>query len=254
MQEAVIECPSCIFGTPLEQGRADRALLVLNNDLPQYFEPVWSSTSLHVLADGGSNRVFDWSRTPQRFVPDGICGDLDSARPAVLDYFRSHGSEIYRDTYQSRGDFAKSMAFMGTRRTAAGREYEDVWVLGALGRNFAQEMCNIAAFWRYPAKRFTMFSDHNVVWCLRPGCQYTVHTPLPRMECSLLPLGRPVERVASSGLRWNVDCEMAMGESSSASNVIEGTSCTVSVYGDQPLIFTLDIGLDKSPFTPSPWD
>eukprot|EP00727_Mastigamoeba_balamuthi_P004576 m51a1_g14116 putative thiamin pyrophosphokinase 1 (255) ;mRNA; r:152739-153970 len=245
---SVYECPRCIFNGEEPSGPcADtRALLVLNNTLPPFFDALWHSCRLRVCADGGSNRVHDWSDVPASYAPCAVVGDLDSARPAVLDFFRSHGAVVRRVEDQDSTDFMKAVDYILEQRTPAGGAYTDVFVVGALGGNFSQEVTNLCMFWMYPQLRFTMVSEHNVVWLLREGT-HTVVCPMQRMTCGLLPLGLPVEHVCTTGLRWNINSKMFIGGLVSSSNVMEGTSCTVEVRGPNAILFTLDVGKDKIP-------
>jgi hypothetical protein len=50
----------------------------------------WNRCRLRVCADGAINRLYDNLTEQQRgeYLPDAVCGDLDSAEEAILDYYR----------------------------------------------------------------------------------------------------------------------------------------------------------------------
>jgi hypothetical protein len=51
---------------------------------------LWNKFSYRVCADGACNRLYQTLNEVERnmYIPDAICGDLDSALPAVLDFYR----------------------------------------------------------------------------------------------------------------------------------------------------------------------
>ena len=64
-------------------------------------------SSLVCCADGGANRIYDLFASKesqdanpederQNYIPNFIIGDLDSARPEVLQYYEQHGSKIVK--------------------------------------------------------------------------------------------------------------------------------------------------------------
>jgi thiamine pyrophosphokinase len=69
------------------------ALVVLNQPIIEkktVFELLWKQTSLKIYADGGANRVYDafvGSEKLSEYIPNYICGDLDSLRDDVRDYY-----------------------------------------------------------------------------------------------------------------------------------------------------------------------
>eukprot|EP00041_Stephanoeca_diplocostata_P009400 m.144813 g.144813 ORF g.144813 m.144813 type:complete len:102 (-) comp17722_c1_seq14:314-619(-) len=64
------------------------ATIMLNMPLDfQVYDMFWKATSIHICADGGTNRLFDsMTECPQKrneYLPDFIVGDFDSIRPEV---------------------------------------------------------------------------------------------------------------------------------------------------------------------------
>ncbi|KAJ3329693.1 cAMP-dependent protein kinase subunit [Blyttiomyces sp. JEL0837] len=93
-------------------GHNRTALIILNQPICalSYLERIWSSTSIHVCADGGANRLYDGlgnDRERTRFLPDEIRGDLDSLRPDVREWYAGKGVSIVHISDQDSTDFGK---------------------------------------------------------------------------------------------------------------------------------------------------
>lgn len=92
----------------------DSALLILNQKImvTGVFEKLWRNYFLHVCADGGANRLyeyFDNDEDRSRHIPNYIVGDLDSVREDVLRFYIQKGVAIIRQTSQYATDFTKSL-------------------------------------------------------------------------------------------------------------------------------------------------
>jgi thiamine pyrophosphokinase len=92
--------------------------------LPEVFQRLWESTTFHVCADGGANRLYDatikrthrhhdidivTTTTDSKFLPDLITGDLDSLRPNVKSYYEQRGVPIVTVQDQNYHDLDKSL-------------------------------------------------------------------------------------------------------------------------------------------------
>jgi hypothetical protein len=68
-------------------------LVLLNSpSLPYELLPsLWALSNLKVCADGGVNRLYNHFNVDERekYIPDFIAGDLDSAESHVLQHYRS---------------------------------------------------------------------------------------------------------------------------------------------------------------------
>ena len=80
-----------------------------------------------VCADGGANRVFDElpamlpslsvEAVHQRYLPHDICGDLDSLRSPVAEFYTSHGVQCHNmSADQDSTDFEKCLRFVRRHR------------------------------------------------------------------------------------------------------------------------------------------
>ena len=110
-----------------KQQHSSAALIVLNTpiqttanrSLPDVFRVLWESTTFHVCADGGANRLYDATtlssnlnddiREDGILIPDLITGDLDSIRPDVRSYYEERGVPIVCVEDQNYHDLDKSL-------------------------------------------------------------------------------------------------------------------------------------------------
>ncbi|SCU88527.1 LAMI_0D10418g1_1 [Lachancea mirantina] len=88
------------------------ALLILNQKIDESlgFEKLWNAYHVHVCADGGANRLYEYlgdEIVRQKYIPHYIVGDLDSVRNEVLSYYREKGAIVIQQTSQYATDFDK---------------------------------------------------------------------------------------------------------------------------------------------------
>jgi len=84
-----------------------------------------------ICADGGANSAKDLG-----LLPDVIIGDLDSARPEVLDFYKDK-SKIVRVKFQDYTDVEKAL------RYAVKKGYGEAALLGATGDRLDHTFCNL---------------------------------------------------------------------------------------------------------------
>lgn len=110
---SVIE-PFAIFAE--NSNKARTALVILNTAITGInVEKLWKNTQLHICADGGANRLFNYFALEEersKHIPDFITGDCDSLESAVEAYYRDNGTVVIRQTTQYATDFMKSMQLM----------------------------------------------------------------------------------------------------------------------------------------------
>jgi len=238
-----------LSATAARRGQSHGAALVVLNS-PSFgramLERLWAGAALHVCADGGANRLFDSSDASMRssLVPHHIVGDLDSARPDVVDFYKALGSGLERAEDQDRNDLDKALDVVERCWAAAGTpaEMRSVAVLGAFGGRFDQEMACFNSLYRTHVN-VRLYSDDNVAILLRPGA-HRIRVD-PRFEgptCGLIPLGGRCDKVTTTGLRWNLSDEpLAFGELVSTSNAISFTGSEVTdvcITTSHPLVWS----------------
>ncbi|GAB5373294.1 hypothetical protein AAMO2058_001738500, partial [Amorphochlora amoebiformis] len=96
----------------------DTALVVLNTHidpiLAWQLENVWANVDVIVCADGASNRLYEFTdalgeEAKQQYVPNVLCGDLDSLRPEVAEHYREKGTVILRICDEGTNDLEKCL-------------------------------------------------------------------------------------------------------------------------------------------------
>ena len=123
---------------------------------------------------GGDRRNLTLLR---RYVPDLIRGDLDSLRSDVRDHYEAMGCIVERDPDQDTNDLDKAMAAVAGRRMDDGggdgsQEEAAVYVYGAFGGRFDQEMANVKALYRWSVPfghRTVLYGDEACAFLLPPG-------------------------------------------------------------------------------------
>lgn len=104
-------------GSDTDRSSSSAALIVLNTpiqttangSLPDVFRVLWESTTFHVCADGGANRLYDATMEHGVLIPDLITGDLDSIRPDVRSYYEKRGVPTICVEDQNYHDLDKSL-------------------------------------------------------------------------------------------------------------------------------------------------
>lgn len=113
-----------ILNTPFQTATHSQSRCSNNHCLPDVLRVLWESTTYHVCADGGANRLYDATTSGtqnsssnenniDKFIPDMITGDLDSIRPDVRAYYEEKGVPIVRVEDQNYHDLDKSLMAVG---------------------------------------------------------------------------------------------------------------------------------------------
>lgn len=102
------------------------AILVLNQPITKENESklirLWKTSTVKFCVDGGANRLYEWCMSRTKFnnnnnvdsddyVPDYVCGDLDSIEDHVMHYYESKGVKPVRLSNQDLTDFTKTLKF-----------------------------------------------------------------------------------------------------------------------------------------------
>lgn len=219
----------------------------------------------------------------EEYIPDLIKGDLDSLRPEVSSYYESMGAVVERDPCQDTNDLDKALQSVvlyrdgrlsgkkstgdskldGSCASSSSRENGvsnlspaiNVYVYGAFGGRFDQEMASIQALYLWASEfsyRLTLYSDETCSFLLPAGVRNELRL-LAISEgsdesrfgdgatCGLIPLGCRCEFVQTTGLKWNLDgtTPLEFGGLVSTSNRI--VDDIVTVKSSHPLVFTTEM-------------
>lgn len=97
------------------------ALIVLDQPITRAnetkLELLWRHTTLKLCADGAANRLHEWSSARNEldaYKPDLICGDLDSIRTEIREFYEKRGTPCICLSNQDMSDFTKTLRLVVT--------------------------------------------------------------------------------------------------------------------------------------------
>eukprot|EP01090_Pellita_catalonica_P005249 TRINITY_DN1515_c0_g1_i4.p1 TRINITY_DN1515_c0_g1~~TRINITY_DN1515_c0_g1_i4.p1 ORF type:complete len:231 (+),score=14.21 TRINITY_DN1515_c0_g1_i4:1-693(+) len=153
-----------------------RAIIIVKSDKEclHRFINIWNSADFRICADSGANDYCDHLDNVSGEIPHAVVGDLDSIRPEVQSTLETRGTEISHSACQDSTDLDKSMMFIKQKEQTMQTKYDSIGVIGALGRNFSQEVGNINLLYHHAPRKIYFMSNHNLVFLLSPG-SHTVH-------------------------------------------------------------------------------
>ena len=189
-------------------------------------------------------------------LPHCIVGDLDSATPSVLDYYRSLGVEVVKEADQDSTDLHKAIRQLA--RLDSGVRHAVVY--GAFGGRFDQLIGNLVALHSHRRHlaadmQLILLSEGNLAQLIPAGQHLIAGHPAFEGEgkhCGLMALAGEVTGVWTSGLTWDL-CGQSLGWDAiqSTSNIIRSTDAQVAVRSERgQLVWTTEF----SPSTHSPAD
>jgi len=250
-------------------------LIILNVPISRppsrVFEHLWDQSTYRICADGGANRLFDATTVsseeavPSAYLPDKIKGDLDSLRSDVRDHYEKLGVNVERDKCQDTNDLDKCLQTILARSDTSNEAADDdkktnVYIYGAFGGRFDQEMASIQALYRWSdafSYRLMLYSDETSAFLLPAGVMSEVtlaniienddQSEVAKRQvgegvtCGLIPIGCRCDSVTTTGLKWNLDGDVPLefgGLVSTSNRIVEDT---VTVQSSQPLVFTTEM-------------
>mmetsp|Transcript_11277 Transcript_11277/g.27083 ORF Transcript_11277/g.27083 Transcript_11277/m.27083 type:complete len:285 (-) Transcript_11277:546-1400(-) len=262
-KETVVFSSSFLFGEneSREKRVKNTALIILNYPIPsksELLDHFWKTSGTHIAADGGANRLFEYSK---ELIPERIRGDLDSLDPAVRNFYETRNVSIEQDTCQDTNDLDKALQVL------VADNFDRVVIYGAFGGRFDQEMASFAALYKWAPKfngQLYLYSDETFAFLIpaHRDCEirlpfYDAHNAKDNENkcdiggmkrkigegptCGLIPLGCRCESIVTSGLKWDLDGTLPLefGGLVSSSNLV--TEPTVKIVSSHPVVFTAEI-------------
>lgn len=238
------------------------ALIILNQEIrPEMdskLELLWSNVSLKLCADGGVNRLYQWcqrlGRNPSDYLPDVICGDLDSIDPTIRDFYALYTDRVQFIllSNQDLTDFTKSLrlvvkcigrgefdeeifktnpdGFTSLRKRSSDTERIDsIYCVGEFSGRVDHSLSNLHTLYdkNLADVQILMIAADSLTFLLKPGSNLIAfHKSQPihliGKHCGLIPLGEAV-RTRTSGLKWNLngDVDLTFASFISSSNEFE---------------------------------
>ncbi|KAF8446612.1 thiamine pyrophosphokinase, partial [Terfezia claveryi] len=178
--------------------------------------------------------------------PNAICGDLDSLRPEVQEYYASVGVDVVHDPDQDSTDFGKCLEYIQKhyRPSSPGKLVDHVvtiFVYNALGGRVDHAFHSIhqlhLAISQEGSQRKKMFllSEEGITFLLVKG-ENQISSPKEFFgpACGIIPVGGP-SVITTKGLVWDVtDWETTFGGKVSTSNVLKEE--VVTVFTTEPVL------------------
>ena len=205
----------------------------------------------------------------QTKIPDAVCGDLDSVRADVLEYYVDKGMSISEDTDQYATDFTKCLRYLNKRkakilkrRRAQNQRHSvqevrsdnlDLFVFGGLGGRADQAFSQLHHL--YSASEnpelacgdIYLVTPESIIFLLHEGLNI-IHTAMSRDQLGenvgIIPICRP-STISTEGLEWDVEgWRTEFGKQISTSNHIR--SPIVKVHTSKPVLFTVEIAQEEN--------
>lgn len=217
--------------SPRGRSSTKYAMIILNSESTisskALIQKTWNQCDIRICADGGANRLYDIFGTNVEFLPDQIKGDLDSIKPSVSDFYKSHGVQVLLDEDQDSNDLDKCMQSVVELCSPVGCLTATILIIGAYGGRFDQEMAAVHALFKWDSYfyRIVLLGVPSISFLLSPGLHRIEPSEIekqPGNHCGLIPLNGPCRRITSTGLGWDLNNnEIAFGKLISTSNFIK---------------------------------
>ncbi|KAJ9076382.1 cAMP-dependent protein kinase subunit [Entomophthora muscae] len=247
------------------------ALIILNRPISPnclVFKNLFKQANIRVCADGGANELYQTfvvdlknkaleNNESESFIPDYICGDLDSLLPEVEEYYKNKQVPIRHVQDQDSTDLTKSLQLIEELETSKNSVEKklDIVVYGGIGGRFDHSLATIQFLYHIHDRLALVYSPKNITILLESGLKHTIHLPSQSQgnSCGLLPIGGPVTQCSTSGFRWNLTKQaLEFGGLVSSSNIADNQTLVVDLTESNtnlpkkyPLVFNIEIKDDK---------
>ncbi|WFD40892.1 ribonuclease Z [Malassezia japonica] len=277
---------------PVAKGttRVPFALVLLNTPIPRdhwrAFLRLWRHASFRVCADGGANRLLDsvgtgaWSGSSDLPLPNQICGDLDSLREDVRDFFAQRGVPVVHKPSQYATDLQKSVQTVEDEEAKHDAPAYPLVIFGGMSGRLDQTMHTLHVLWQlapgakvetmimepgeegkpqprgstlHKRARTIVVSDESITCIIPPGETYMyVDRNVLGKTCGVLPLGSGPSgaHIYTKGLEWNLNGEASsiagfFSTSNQLASTTEGDSAKIWIKTDAPIYWTVELKKDQ---------
>lgn len=183
-------------------------------------------------------------------IPNAICGDLDSLKQHVRNYYENKHVCVIHCADQDSNDLEKCIDYIDTS-TEINDDEHCIIVFGGGGR-LDQEMCNLNLLYKQmntrPQRRVMLMSQFSVSFMLKANVKHVIkrNTAWECKTCAFIPIGEPCGRIYTEGLKWNLDLgpndahKLRFGDIVSTSNeFLDGNE--VVVVSSSPLLWITNL-------------
>ena len=192
--------------------------------------------------------------------PNAICGDFDSLRPEVEQYYRDSDVKIVKDPDQYTTDLTKSLKYMRDQLLKTEDEESnprrglDIAIFGSLGGRADQAFSQLHHLYTCSQDASSAIDDlylitaQSVIILLEKG-KNRIHAPVgPKQfteNAGIIPIGRP-STITTHGFEWDVtDWSTEFGTQMSTSNHIK--TDIVEVETSERVLLTLEFDGEREP-------
>ncbi|KAG7195614.1 uncharacterized protein KQ657_003381 [Scheffersomyces spartinae] len=237
--------PFSVFSPSVEDPTA-RALIVLNQSLKNVprFLTVWQGCLIHVCADGGANRLYDYFDSEEerkQYIPLYIVGDLDSLHKSVREYYERHGTRVIEQATQFATDYMKALMLVQLQlynptiikgpidthdeievlyqkhivKNLTVAPKLNLYVFGGIGGRFDQTVHSISQLYKtheiHPSIQQFHITKSEMIFLLPEGSNAVIYSNKTAFNsrdrvpiCGLLPLGSGEVELTTFGLKYDV--------------------------------------------------
>jgi len=257
--------PFDIFTDQAEENKF--AFILLNQPITDineaYFLKLWSKSVIKLCADGAANRLYEWnvSRGHLRninLIPDYICGDLDSIKPEIKEYYQKCGTKVVSLACQDFTDFHKTLQFAITcsqnedsqsSETPTRRyNFSTIYCFCNFSGRLDHALANLHSLYSSSLSSFCTYivSDESLTFLLRRGeNRIFVESEFCGKYCGFFPVGSAT-KVTTQGLKWNLSDDLCSFDGLvSSSNEFDLSSGVkhVSIITERPILWTMSINI-----------
>ncbi len=199
----------------LANGRAPR-----KNDLKYFVSRGFADI---ICADGGCNSAFKMGITPHCII-----GDLDSAEPEILEYYKGIGVPLIKYNRQNDTDVEKCIKYLISKK------YTDVMLCAITGDRLDHSFCNIGVVLKFADKvNIYLHHESSIMYSVKGKVDFDSH---PSELISLYGIDASTT-FTSKGLKYSLtNTSLKFGVRESTSNVSKGSKVTLDVRKGRGLI------------------
>ncbi|XP_078046411.1 thiamine pyrophosphokinase 1 [Augochlora pura] len=236
------------------------AIVILNRPLlwnSNILLQIWENAQIKVTVDGGTHRWLKYLKTQDidllhgkhsQYLPNLITGDMDSSSPEILEKLKSMGTRIINTPDQNYTDYMKALHQVKQYASEENINLEVIYTFvessGRIDHIFANINTLFLCDKLIDETKIIHVASDSLTWILQPGFHnITIPEILVQSNscCGLIPIGSPVKRISTTGLKWNLDnATMQFGKMVSTSNTYDNCS-NVTIQTDSLVVWTMDI-------------
>ncbi|XP_043282730.1 thiamin pyrophosphokinase 1 isoform X2 [Venturia canescens] len=223
-----------------------------------------SGRKVTLTVDGGTNQWMEYlgdvsegqSEECTIYRPTLITGDMDSISPEIKEKLEKSGSKVIPTIDQNLTDYTKALIELRQHCESQNIELHAIYVIVDTSGRLDHLVGNLNTLYKTPKllahTQVIQVASNSLTWLLTPG-RHKIIIPevLARSKswCGILPLNGKVDKILSSGLKWNLNnITMEFGGLVSTSNTYEDECTEVKIELHDLVVWTMGIEplLDQS--------